>query len=295
MGVNCRSFRLRNSFIAFVLFLFLSGCATLPRPFQHIEPDPNLRLEYVAGVIVNPVQGMDNEMTAAMTQAMGRAGIPAVANSGSVSAMRLFGELAELEREGQLVRYALQWELQDAEGISIVIKNQSGSASVNEWYSAAPALLRRLADQAAGILSPVLLGEETKPAQTTAPPPAAPPPPRLAIIGVKGAPGDGDKSLARGLDQSLRRLGLKIVPAADADLLIAAKVSMSDGKKGGEHIKLEWRVTRPDGDELGQITQENEIPKGSLNGKWGVIAADIAEATADGVLGVIKRRYAKNR
>ncbi len=291
MDANCRLFRLRNSFIWIVLFLLSTGCGPLPRPFQHIEPDPNLRLEYVAGVIVNPVQGMDSEMTAAMTQSLARAGIPAVTSGGSVTAMRLFGELAELEREGQLVRYTLQWELQDAEGISIVIKNQSGGASVAEWHAASPALLRRLSDQAAEFIVPALLGEEAKPVQVA----AAPPPPRLAVVGVNGAPGDGNKSLVRGLEQALRVQGMKLTPITEAELLIAAKVTMSDSKKGYEHIKLEWLVTQQDGSELGRITQENDVPKGSLSGKWGATATDIAEATAFGVRDVVKRKYATGR
>jgi hypothetical protein len=292
MDVNYRSFRLRNSFLAAGFLLFLSGCAPLPRPFQHIEPDPNLRLEYVAGVIVNPVQGIDSAMTAAMTQSLARAGIPAVSSGGSASAMRLFGVLTELEREGPLIRYTLEWELQDADGISIVIKNQSGSTSLKEWHSAPPTLFRRLADQATEILTPMILGEEVKPTETA---PAAPPPPRLAVVGVNGAPGDGNISLVRGLEQALRVQGMRLAPITEAELLITAKVSISDGKKGYEHVKLEWLVTSQDMSELGKITQENDIPKGSLSGKWGATAADIAEATAFGVRDVIKRKYVKGR
>jgi hypothetical protein len=290
MVVNYRLLHLKNSSIAIVAFLLLSGCGPLPRPFQHIEPDPNLRLEYVSGVTVLPIQGMSGDMATVLAQSLGRAGIPAVAITGSVNSLRLFGELTELETEGSQVRYALQWELQDADGISITLKNQIGNSSIADWNGASPDLLRSLADQAASLLTPTLLGEDV----VVATPPTAPLPPRLAIVGIEGAPGDGNKSLAKGLEQALRQMGFKLSPIAEAELLIAAKITMSEGKKGDEHIKIDWYVSRPDEYEIGKITQENDIPKGSLNGKWGAIAGDIAEATSYGLVDVM-RKYVKGR
>ncbi|ODR96851.1 hypothetical protein AUC70_13760 [Methyloceanibacter stevinii] len=50
-----------------------------------------------------------------------------------------------------------------------------------------------------------------------------------------------------------------------------------------EKIRIDWRVLEPSGTVKGTVTQENVIPKGSLNGPWGSIADAAAGAAVPGI------------
>ena len=50
-----------------------------------------------------------------------------------------------------------------------------------------------------------------------------------------------------------------------------------------EKIRIDWRVLEPSGTTKGTVSQENTIPKGSLNGPWGAIADAAAGAAVPGI------------
>jgi hypothetical protein len=50
-----------------------------------------------------------------------------------------------------------------------------------------------------------------------------------------------------------------------------------------------WHVRRSDGAEIGTVGQENDVPKGMLDGPWGDVAYSVAIAGADGLMQVIVR------
>ena len=62
---------------------------------------------------------------------------------------------------------------------------------------------------------------------------------------------------------------------------VKGTVKLSSAGAGKENIRIEWRVLDPNGKNLGTVSQQNTIPKGSLNGPWGAIADAAAGAAAD--------------
>src|SRR5439155_8672648 len=84
---------------------------------------------------------------------------------------------------------------------------------------------------------------------------------RLAIGEVKGAPGDGGKSLARAVLAVLKKQDLAIVDdAKKADLMLDGEVDVA-GKADKQHVKIVWRIRRSDGAEIGTVGQENDVPR----------------------------------
>ena len=78
-------------------------------------------------------------------------------------------------------------------------------------------------------------------------------------------------------------------PSAKADVILDGEVTIAPVKPDKQHVKIVWHVRRADGAEIGTVGQENDVPKGLLDGAWGDVAYSVAIAGADGLLQVIAR------
>jgi hypothetical protein len=66
-------------------------------------------------------------------------------------------------------------------------------------------------------------------------------------------------------------------------------VKLTDAGGSKEKIRIDWQVLDPNGKRLGTVSQQNTIPKGSLNGPWGAIADAAAGAAADGIVKLLPK------
>ena len=64
-------------------------------------------------------------------------------------------------------------------------------------------------------------------------------------------------------------------------------------KAGQQRVEVSWALQRRDGREIGQVSQENAVPAGSLDGAWGDVAYAVATAAAPGVVALIERAKAE--
>ena len=113
---------------------------------------------------------------------------------------------------------------------------------------------------------------------------------RVAVEPLSGAPGDGDKSLAAAVRTVLQRQDLAIVePGQKPDLTIDGKVSIAPVKPDKQHVKITWRVRRADGAQIGTVGQENDVPRGMLEGPWGDLAYSVAIAASEGLMQLVAR------
>ncbi|MBB2162360.1 hypothetical protein ACLRDC_14550 [Gluconacetobacter sacchari] len=118
---------------------------------------------------------------------------------------------------------------------------------------------------------------------------------RIYFAGVKGAPGDGNVSLAQAFVASLRDAedAVQDIPR-DADFTVSCVVTVSEVIPGGtghpqQHLQLVWRVVDAQGKESGAATQLHDIDAHSLDGHWGEVAIAAAQEAAAGVRQVISR------
>lgn len=114
----------------------------------------------------------------------------------------------------------------------------------------------------------------------------------VLVAPVSGAPGDGRRSLTAALKKKLYASGVKLAGGAAASgrvYTIKGKASLTNAKGGKQSIRIDWQVIDPKGKKIGTVTQQNTIPKGSLNGPWGAIADAAAGAAADGIIKLLPR------
>jgi hypothetical protein len=119
-------------------------------------------------------------------------------------------------------------------------------------------------------------------------------PPRVEFFGMKGAPGDGDQSLAKEMRKDLPGLGVVLVDQRDtADYLVRGASRLSTVDANTQHIDIMWTVQTADGKEVGKVTQPHDFPKGSLDTYWGDVAVVAVSAAAPGVKEVIDNNIGK--
>jgi len=84
---------------------------------------------------------------------------------------------------------------------------------------------------------------------------------------------------------TLRHANIDIASGAQAKaaFVLKGRVEMSPPREGKQQVKVRWILAGADGRELGQVSQENAVPAGSLDGSWGDVAYAVATAAAPGI------------
>ncbi len=158
------------------------------------------------------------------------------------------------------------------------------------WAASSPQLLRTAAAQAEPGISALLDQVQTAILRSD-PHSLINRPARLRLIGITGAPGDGDASLARQIRLKLASLGVVVQDAAGgADYQLSAQVHAAPNPDGTERVELQWIVRDPSGEERGRIVQLNDVSVASVTPYWGDTAAAAAEQAAGGIKDVVLRQ-----
>ncbi len=121
-------------------------------------------------------------------------------------------------------------------------------------------------------------------------PPASPGEPLVFVTPVTGAPGDGRNSLAAALREYLSAHGIKLANRPDKNVYtVRGSVNLGWPSWRRQRIRVDWVVLDPGGKKLGTVSQDNTIPPGSLDGRWGPIAKAAARSAASGVIKLLPR------
>ena len=258
----------------------------------------------IAQPIIGAPPDVSQELTQALVVAGQQRGMVLMPSGEAPYVMRGY-LVASSESRGAKISYI--WDVSDAKGKRITrisgdefLPKRRGS---DPWSAADAEALRQLADSTTAKLAgsfggssapvassaPTASGGATPPAATTATAarPGAPPGPVMALVSpVSGAPGDGEKSLTAAIKKRLNAGGVKLATSAAANVYtVKGSVSVADAGGGKQSIRIDWVVLNPNGSKRGTVSQQNTIPKGSLNGPWGAIAD---AAAADAAKGIIK-------
>lgn len=273
-----------------ILPLLLAACGDLPQPFRN---RPGLQAQRLAmplavRLAVPPPQQAMLQDTAArklaenVASALQAQEVPAVATDAPLPLDWRVDIQAERQGEVVLPRFRLL----DADG-----RPQAASdgepVPLRDWASPTPELLNQVASQAAPALTRLLLQVEAA-QKATDPDSLAAGPPRVRLAGVRGAPGDGNTSLAARMREFLSNEGYVVQDAAEgAAYGLEAEVNVVPAGRGLDRVEIQWIVSRRDGEELGRVVQMNEVPSGRLNRLWGDIAYAAAQEASGGVKTVI--------
>lgn len=267
-------------------------------------------------VAIAPIIGAPDNITKELTQALIVAGnernLTLMSGTGTDAAnYTLRGYLlAAPERRGSKISYI--WDVTDASGARVT--RVSGEQAVaqgtrsNPWRGVDSAVIRDIANKSTSQLAaelpgggrsastPVAAAPAAAPAAATtataaAARPAQPPKPSGVLVApVTGAPGDGRSSLTAALKKRLYKDGVKLANGAASNVYtVKGIVKLTSAGGGKENIRIDWQVLDPSGKRLGTVSQQNTIPKGSLNGPWGAIADAAAGAAADGIIKLLPK------
>jgi hypothetical protein len=273
--------------------LWLAACQPLPHPFADDVPPPGLlHVQDSISLSIAPVEGKPEKtasaLAAAVAKALRKQGIAASSRTAGLSSDELLGTLEAAPRPDGNTAVTARWRLIDADGHFLGESASLIEARARDWQDGIHAAVARLAAASADKLAILFLG---RPASEP-PQEAKRRPPRIAFAGVKGAPGDGDKSLAAAVAFQLRSQGVTIV-AADGkekpDLVLDAKVTMDKADAGKQHVNIVWKIGRADGSKIGTAAQQNDVPAGSLDGEWGNVAYLVATAAREGIMELVIR------
>ena len=271
----------------------LAACQPLPHPFaEHRPPPALLHIPDTAGVSVAPLEGepaaIAAKLGAATAGALLQRDIPASGKTAGRGSYHLYGRIFETRLRGGRSAVTALWRLYDPTGRTIGEPLVRLEATAADRRSADEAIVARLATLSADAVAPLLRDEP--PDASAADRPREPDRVRVAVRKVSGAPGDGATSLTKAVGSVLRQQNLAIVDAGDkADLYVEGEVAVAPAKADRQQVKILWRVRRADGAEIGTVGQENEVPRGLLNGAWGDVAYNVAIAAGDGLLQLLAR------
>lgn len=102
---------------------------------------------------------------------------------------------------------------------------------------------------------------------------------------VVGAPGDGRISLTNALRRELKKNGIALSSRQlSGSYTVQGTVKLQKVSTKSEKVNIVWRVYDATGNRVGTVSQNNVIPRGSLNGAWGPTAVAAASAAAKGIV-----------
>lgn len=255
-------------------------------PAQSILPPPGSpdagKIQSGVPVLVTPTAGLS-------AQADGRA----AQLSKAIAARLVAADILATTRNAASQSYVLGSRI-DGDALAVLLSRPDG-LTAGAWRVplGAPATDLNGAgiEALAAKVVAAVLGRAEVAGSTPAPAPAvaaAPPAPSLVVAEVKGAPGDGNSALRSALGRALAVGGLAVLgkPLANS-LTVHGKVTIKPLTPQVDHVILAWEIRSPAGELIATITQENDVPAGSLNNSWGPIAGAAAQGGADGILQLV--------
>lgn len=251
----------------------LVGCGQVPRPFQPEQKAPpgalTAQLGARAGVLVEPVADLDDNLATALS-----ARIVAGLHDHEILAVTEGANRASYALEGNLggtTPPRLSWRLTDATGIERIAFETAAPPN-----GEAQAIGTYIADQVAAYLLPPSENSATGP--------------RVVVPLVDGAPGDGRHELAAAMRHSLVKSGLSVSEVVvDDAYLVLGSVFTAPASETEQLVEITWTLMRPDGSRIGSVDQQNTVPVGALDGRWGPVARIIADYGAQGIASMLEK------
>ncbi len=281
--------------LALLLLVATAACGRLPMPFERtpeggapaeLTRSPPARIVVPPSTSLGLTEGSARRFAVLLAEALQEREVPATAASIAQPHYRL---LASAERSAGMVR--LTYTLVDADGASLGATGGLRPLPAASWAGGEEWVLRQAAAEAAVSVADLLARVDAS-RRVAGQTHGEPLPPTLRFGGVRGAPGDGNISLARAIRAALARAGVVVQEGAQAEFDLEGRVFVTDLPRRQQRVEIIWTLTRADGTEIGTVSQLNEVPVGTLEGLWADIAAVVADQAAGGVAEVIRRARA---
>jgi hypothetical protein len=268
----------------------LSACGDLPQPYrgqpgalaERLARPPAYRLAVPAPSAALLPNAEAEAYARALTEALVAAEVPAVTGDERLPLDWVVETTAAREGRNVVPRYVLR----DADGRQLGALSGAGVPE-RAWAEGGEEMLRGAATEAAPKLA-AMVGRADALRRTGDERATGAGPPIVHLLAVRGAPGDGNRSLTARMGERLAALGLQVQEEAEgAGFAVQGVVTMAPAGRGMQRVEIVWTVSRRDGYDLGRVLQLNEVPTGSLNGLWADVAFVVADEASGGVRDVI--------
>jgi len=288
--------------------LTLAGCDDTVHVFQpEQKPLPQVVAAHRTdpGVItVSPVHGLpdpvSHQLADAMAEALGKDSLPVVVGGGD-GARVLYSVSGWFQREapgdaagsnvGNAGSPMLTWEVRDGEGQLVGRQSQILARETDPFEPDARAkLLAAVEGEPARTMAKGIEGDAPIPKGDPSVLAVHNPGSRsLVITTIRGSPGkSGDAQLRQAIEYALKVANVRLdSERRPGSLSLTGTVNVEDVSGGIQHIKVTWLVLKPDGKELGQVSQENNVPSRILERVWGEITAAVAQNAAGGIAAIV--------
>jgi hypothetical protein len=309
LGADSTHLRGRLGHTASVVFagwvlLCLTGCGGGPSTSSFFSSASSL-FSSSTKIALAPIVGAPQPVAEQFTQALVVAGkdrhLTILPGGGSANYTLRGYLLASSDKSGSKISYI--WDVTDAKGTRVTRVQGDElipSRTADPWDAVTGTVLNTIAGKTTSQLAaslphgggspaPVAVAEGS-PAVTASTAAALRRANGVLVTPVSGAPGDGQRSLTTALKKRLYAGGIKLANGITENVyMVKGSVVMSDASGGKQSIRIDWLVLDPTGRRLGTVSQQNTIPRGSLNGPWGAVADAAAGAAAAGIIKLLPK------
>lgn len=269
--------------IAIAALILLAACQPLPQPFLDAErtANPLLQLKDGGGVVVREVTGLSpalaDQLRAGLAEALREKEVVAAVDVGNKTSTVLRGAGALYPVGADEFELAVTWFIQAPDSAPLQVVQRQPIPAARADNLPGP-LLADISRRAAAAIIPAIQD----------PMPSSQVPDAVVVWAVEGAPGDGKVVLKRAIEEVLRENSIPVgQKRQDKTYVILCNVEMGKPQDGQQAIVIRWTVLQPDGNQVGEIKQENKVKAGSLDKNWGEVAYYVAQAAFDGIAALL--------
>lgn len=298
-----------------VLAVSLAGCSggSLSSIFSSSGGDASSsKLPPIAfAPIIGPPATIGSQLNGHLVTAAQQKNITVVADTTKTATYTVQGFLAQ-SNDPKSEKFSYIWDVRDKSGNRVhrIIGEEAVLAKpgAKPWGSINQPTMQKIATKTAADLAIWLPNQAATTAVVKTSTPAVQKPPtasprrttststakkRIAILvpPVTGAPGDGRISLTNAIRHRLEVKGMHIASTGGGNVYkVNGKVTIGKGKSAStQSVRIDWQLLSSAGRDLGSVTQQSEVAKGSLDRSWGAVALSAGNAAATEIIKLITK------
>jgi len=282
---------LRNSLL-YLLFIGIGACQPLPQPFQPTEEkkigNPLLKLPNSWRVKVIRLLGIEKDQSKKLSieivRALQKRNLLSTSGAGNKRSITLEGMVTVLDEQKHDIRVQILWEIFSSQGVSLGYHTNSLLVDKTGWEFGKVETIRKVAAHAATsviqLLKPSTSMPKTKKNNKN----------NIYIWPIYGAPSNAAALLREQLIFYLKQRSIPVVfEIQKRTFVLMGEISLQPSNIDKQNLVIRWTLLRPDGGEIGNLHQENEVTNRILELDWPNVAKTIADTAAQGVMEILSK------